>query len=139
MLCNGDALWTLPDGHEVYVPNDGPWPDFSAEMPYVEEISEIAPAGAPMTIVDNRTLIADELAEYNCEFGWPTSEVCGAGTATESGGSEAGSEGESSSDTAGENQTERGCSCRSSREGGGALGLLAVFWARRRRRGSSSQ
>jgi hypothetical protein len=133
VLCNGDAVWTLPGGQEVYVPGDGPWPDFSDEMPYVEEIAEMPPAGAPMTIVDNRALIAAELAAYNCEHGWPTEDACGSsGTATASGGSEDGS----SSDGTGENEVGRGCGCASGHPSG-ALGLLVPFALRRRRRRSA--
>lgn len=135
VLCNSDALWTLPDGREVYVPNDGPWPDFSDEMPYVEEIAAMPPAGAPMTLVDNRTIIADQLAQYNCGYGWPNDELCASGTATASGGSEDGS----GSDTVGENESDRGCNCRSSGGGIGALGLFAALGLRRRRRSSSAR
>ena len=139
VLCNGDALWTLPDEREVYVPNDGPWPDFSAEMPYVEEIAEMPPAGAPLTLVDNRSLIAEELAAYNCGFDWPTADVCGSGTATSGSASASASasdsDGEgSSSESAGENDVDRGCSCRSRGDRVGAIGMLALLTAFRRRR-----
>ncbi len=140
VLCNGDAVWTLPDGHEVYVPNDGPWPDFSTEMPYVEEIAAIPLAGAPMTIVDNRSIIATELADYNCQFDWPSSDDCGASTATDSGSGSAsasasGDGSDGSSSDAGENEAERGCNCSSGDVRPGALALLALLaFGRRRRR-----
>jgi hypothetical protein len=47
--CGGTFCDLGLDGHEVYVPNVGPWPDFSEEMPYAEEIAAMPPAGAPMT------------------------------------------------------------------------------------------
>ena len=130
ILCNGDAVWTLPDGQEVYVPQDGPWPDFSAEMPWVEEIAEMPQAGAPMTLVDNRALIATELVEYNCAFGWPNDAACG-GVST-SVGSESG---DGSSSGPGANEVDRGCGC-TQRSGSDGLALLPLLFAtvRRRRR-----
>ena len=141
VLCNGDALWTLPDGREVYVPDDGAWPDFSSEMPYVEEIAEMPPAGAPITLVNNTTLIEAELAEYNCGFDWPTPEACGgSGTASEGTASEGtaseGSEGGTDS-SAGQDEADRGCNCSSRRRPHDLLGLLvpvALLGLRRRRR-----
>jgi MYXO-CTERM domain-containing protein len=130
VLCNGDAVWTLPDGHEVYVPNDGPWPDFSDEMPWVEEIAEMPKSGAPLALVDNRTLIASELQTYNCGYSWPNPDACGgaSGSATGSGSDD------STSDTAGEDEVGRGCGCRSDAGGSTALGVLALLAMIGRRR-----
>jgi len=76
-LCNGDNLWTLPDGREVYVPAGSGWPDFDDEMPWEEEVSRMPPAGAPMVIADRRAEIRAVLDAYNCSHGWPTRAICG--------------------------------------------------------------
>jgi hypothetical protein len=128
ILCNGDAVWTLPDGHEVYVPQDGPWPDFSDEMPWVEEIAEMPQAGAPMTLVDNRALIVTQLTEYNCTFGWPSPSACG-GASTSAGSDDSGG----SSSSAGANDGDRGCGCNQ-RSGADALVLLPLLFAASRSR-----
>lgn len=130
VLCNGDAVWTLPDGREVYVPGDGPWPDFSDEMPYEEEVAETPRMGPPIVMVDNREIIATELRTHNCQYGWPGDGTCGAG----SGGSDSsGSDGSS----AGADEGGGGCGCTSGGNAGwGALAMVVgVGLARRRRRG----
>jgi MYXO-CTERM domain-containing protein len=136
-LCNDDNVWTLPDGREVYVPAGEGWPGFEGQMPYEEEVSEIPPAGAPMTLVDRREEIAGVLAVHNCGFEWPTDPLCGPpepmGTSS---GSEDGSGGVDSSEQE-EGSRDVGCGCASDRRGRGAWGLLALAgaaWLRSRRR-----
>jgi MYXO-CTERM domain-containing protein len=137
IFCNGDALWTLPDGKEVLVPDDGAWPEFGDEMPYVEEIATTPANGAPIAIVDNRTSIQGQLDAYNCALGYPA-VTCG-DNADSSGGSASGgsaSGGDSSgSDTAGENDGGgSGCGCNSGGSTSGVLLLLGAIALRRRRR-----
>jgi hypothetical protein len=45
--CDGHADWTLPDGRKVFVPNNGPWPDFVDELPYEEEVQTTSDQGRP--------------------------------------------------------------------------------------------
>jgi hypothetical protein len=128
VLCTGDALWTLPDGREVLVPADGPWPDFSSEMPYEEEVAETPEAGSPIVLVDNTTLIDAQLAAHNCRFDWPDPDTCASvpGTDTASGSDEG------SSGAAGD-EGGKGCGCQGGGPGTG-FGLVVVFAMRRRKR-----
>lgn len=150
-LCNGADLWTLPNGDEVYIPGGGAWPDFDGEMPWEEEVSEIADAGAPIVLVDNATLIDEQLEAYNCQFNHPTPEACGnpGGSMTSGAGDDDDDDGATDgpgnsdggttggADTLGQDdEGGDGCSCTTSPRGGGlafalfGLGLLA---SRRRR------
>ncbi|HRI09968.1 MAG TPA: DUF2330 domain-containing protein, partial [Nannocystaceae bacterium] len=116
--CDGHAEYTLPDGRVVFVPNNGPWPDFQAEMPWEEETSQMAMAGAPQVLQSNTALIDDLLAQWN-------QQNTPAGT---TGGTEGtgGSSGSSGSGSGGADTETGGCGCRA--EGGegslAALGLL---------------
>ncbi|WP_266213784.1 DUF2330 domain-containing protein [Paraliomyxa miuraensis] len=154
--CNNAAIWTLPDGREVYAPNPAMWPDIPGEMPWEEEVQEIAAAGGPVSLVDNTVLIDTLLAEYNCQFDYPSPEACGNGSAdttadgtdtngtdtngTATGVSTSGSatDGEGSTGTAGQDGSggDGGCGC-STRPRGNAWGLgllgLALLGLRRRR------
>ncbi len=65
LRCDGHATWTLPDGREVFVPNNGPWPDFMAELPFEEEVQTTSIKGAPMTLVNNTAAINKALEEWN--------------------------------------------------------------------------
>jgi len=51
-LCNGDAVWTLPDGREVYVAAGASWPAFDEEMPYELEVANIPDLGAPLVLAE---------------------------------------------------------------------------------------
>ena len=83
ILCNGDSIWTLPDGREVYVRAGDPWPDFDAAlpddgstMPASEFIDEVPTSdGAPMRLVDNAELIDTKLRAYNEGQGWNGASV----------------------------------------------------------------
>jgi MYXO-CTERM domain-containing protein len=70
ILCNGDAVWILPDGREVYLPAGATWPDIGGEEYWEEEVQETPAAGAPMVLVDNHEAIDTVLAAYNAEQGW---------------------------------------------------------------------
>ena len=118
LLCNGDTLWTLPDGREVYVPSGEAWPDISGEQYWEEEVDEVPPMGAPIVLVNNTEAINGLLAAYNAQVGWDGSAGNGG---AESGG---GDEGDAS-----------GCGCRGGGPAGAvwALGLLlGVAFLRRR-------
>ncbi|MEZ4384255.1 MAG: DUF2330 domain-containing protein [Nannocystaceae bacterium] len=63
--CDGHAEYTLPDGREVFVPNDGDWPAFADEMPWEEETQQMAMAGAPQVLTNNTETIDTLLADWN--------------------------------------------------------------------------
>ena len=65
ILCSGDSIFTLPDGREVFLPNGATWPEFTDEMPWEEEVSEVPLSGAPLVLA-NRTAEIDALLDaYN--------------------------------------------------------------------------
>jgi MYXO-CTERM domain-containing protein len=72
LRCDGDSVFTLPDGREVYLPSGAPWPEFDEQMPWEEEIDEMPQVGGPMNLVDNTDAIDDLLRDYNAALGWPT-------------------------------------------------------------------
>lgn len=144
--CGPDEVWILPDGREVYVPS-GIWPDFTDEMPWEEEVQEIAAAGGPMTLVTRTVLIDELLHVHNCMWNYPSPEACGnppedSGTGTGSGGSGSATDGAATdSGSAGQDGDggAGGCGCRADEgaPGGGALvlglGLLGLGRRSRRR------
>jgi len=149
----GGSIVLLPDGREVFLPNeDSDWPDFGDMMPWEEDVDELVEgAGAPMSVVDNTELIDVLLADYNDAAGnggggtgggegdsgsadgggtsggvdYPTADATGTGGAAQNGDELVGS----------------GCACQTSRGTGGAvgfgLGLLLAGLATRRRRSAS--
>ncbi len=150
VLCSGDAVWTLPDGREVYLPSGASWPTFTGSMPWAETIELVPPAGAPFVDVDNTERIDVLLREYNCQFDWPSPEACGdpGGTDTgSSGGSSTSGGGATGGGTTGGGTTgpggastsggdgggkaidmSRGCTCRATGQGSAPLGVwLAAF------------
>lgn len=147
--CGPDEVWILPDGRQVYVPN-GIWPDFTDEMPWEEEVQEIAAAGAPVSLVTRTELINELLVQHNCMFNYPSPEACGNPGGT--GGSDSGDTGLGGTEgtgggtdggSAGQNggTLDDGCTCRSEGSTGGGrgallmgLGLLGLGWRSRRRR-----
>ncbi|MCB9569937.1 MAG: DUF2330 domain-containing protein [Myxococcales bacterium] len=115
--CDGHAEYTLPDGREVFVPDNGPWPVFPDEMPYEEETQQAMVVGAPQVLNNNTETIDRLLLEWN------TANRPSYDTGAESGGDGEGA----------------GCGCVSTDSGGGlalSLGLLgfAGLGLRRRRR-----
>ncbi len=146
VLCNGDAVWTLPDGREVYVPGDGAWPDFSSEMPYEEEVAQIGEAGAPVALLQNTEAINVELRTHNCQYNWPSAEDCGGGGSDTSAGEGStsfgsgpggGSSGDASSGGSPGLDDDGGCGCRGTDPGAGALLVLGTIALGRRRRRSA--
>ncbi|MBK8264327.1 MAG: DUF2330 domain-containing protein [Nannocystis sp.] len=120
LRCDGHAEWTLPDDRVVFVPNDGPWPEFPGEMPWEEETAQMAMAGAPQVLVTN-TVKIDELLQAWNDANRPNSATGGDATA--------------GADTAGND--DEGCGCTAPDPRGGAftaLGLLALLGLARRRR-----
>ncbi|MCH9684998.1 MAG: DUF2330 domain-containing protein [Deltaproteobacteria bacterium] len=144
--CGPDEVWTLPDGREVFVPG-GVWPDFDAQMPWEEEVQEIAMAGAPIVLVDQTQVIDAGLFEHNCQYDYPSAEVCGnppgATSGTGSGGGASGGTGDTGATGSGsagqDDDSAGGCGCRSGAPGrGGALLLgLSLLGLRVRRRRAS--
>ena len=131
-LCNGDQLFTVPDGREIYLPAGATWPAFPDEpdgepgaMPSSEIIEEVPFNGAPMRLTDNTGQINLVLASWNEANGWP-----GIG-----GGDGSGGDG-SSGDDAGADEDAGGCGCNAAPGGSmafSALGLLGLLALRRRR------
>ncbi len=70
IMCDSSILFTLPDGREVYIPNGSGWPEFPAQMPWEEEVSEIPLAGAPLQLSSRTEEIDQLLASYNASVGW---------------------------------------------------------------------
>ena len=64
----------LPDGREIFVPQGDPWPVID-EMPSVEEVQEVPPFGAPMTLANHSAAI-DEFAESRATVTTPGFRVC---------------------------------------------------------------
>ena len=84
-LCNGDQVFTLPDGREVFLPAGGVWPDFPDEpggTPGMMDSSAIIEAvptnGAPMNLTDDTARIEAVLVDWNLQHGWPGGGVGGA-------------------------------------------------------------
>jgi hypothetical protein len=87
LLCNGDAVFTLPDGREVYMPNPGSWPDVGADvMPWEEDVEQAAMAGPNQNLSDRTDLINQLLADWNEQNGWPPSPGDGDGDGDGDGG-----------------------------------------------------
>ena len=132
--CNSSVVWTLPDGRQVYSP-DGNWPDFDDAMPWEEEVAEMMSAGAPMVLANRTEVIETQLAEYNCQFDFPTPQACGSAPTGETGDTPTGGD-FTGTDTAGQDDRlddDGGCGCRSQRGAPGfALGLLILLALRRR-------
>ncbi|MBL4687706.1 MAG: DUF2330 domain-containing protein, partial [Nannocystaceae bacterium] len=152
-LCNGDSVYTLPDGREVYLPaGTTEWPDFDKEeawhQPWEEEVQEIMEGGAPMVLVSNSEAIDVALAAYNAAQGWAGGGADGGhadggdadggdadgGTGNGSGGSDSGPDGDGGAADGGDTG---GCGCSTDNHPAGlawslmfGFGLLA---ARRRR------
>jgi hypothetical protein len=129
ILCNGDAIWTLPDGREVYLPAGATWPEFDdldgglenepERMPVAERIEEVPNGGAPMELVNNAEVIDAKLVAYNAQMGW---------------------DGQSPAEGASPNGASSGCGCTVDRRGAGLFWMLVagvglgIGRSRRRRR-----
>ncbi len=114
LRCDGHANWTLPDGREVFVPNNGPWPDFDVELPYEEEVQTTSIKGAPMTLVNNTAMINKALADWNLRNDPVQGQL------------PPGAE-DPDAETANATETDQGCGCDVNRGPGGLLGSLAAL------------
>ncbi|MGH1346588.1 MAG: DUF2330 domain-containing protein [Nannocystales bacterium] len=121
LLCNGDNLWTLPDGRDVYVPAGEPWPNIGGEDFWEEEVDEMPSAGAPMVLVNNTEAIEVARRRYNTGVGYN-------GVAPEQGGD--------LDDTPQPGFDDGGCGCRTSSPTGAVWSMAFLFGiaALRRRR-----
>jgi hypothetical protein len=131
--CDGHATWTLPDGREVFVPNNGAWPTFDAELPFEEEVQTISIKGAPMTLVNNTVAIDTILDEWNRKMD-PVEGQLPPGADDP----DADPDDPDNDPDADPNAGMEGCGCNAGAGGGIAaslalLGLLAVRPGRRRR------
>ena len=131
LRCDGHANWTLPDGRNVFVPNNGPWPNFDVELPYEEEVQQTAIKGAPMTIVNNTAIINAALDAWNKKMDPIEGQLPpGADDTTDT---DTDTEGAGSGGLGGD---ESGCGCDVNTGTGGvvaSLGLLGLLGLRRRR------
>ncbi len=132
LRCDGHANWTLPDGRNVFVPNNGPWPNFDVELPYEEEVQQTAIKGAPMTIVNNTAIINAALDAWNKKMD-PIEGQLPPGADDTTGSTETETESAGSGGLGGDDQ---GCGCDVNSGTGGivaSLGLLGLLGLRRRR------
>jgi MYXO-CTERM domain-containing protein len=148
LLCDGGAVFTLPDGREVFMPNPNDWPDVGgAEMPWEEDVEQAAMVGPNQNLSDQTPLINQLLAAWNEQHGWPPSggdgDGDGDGTTGDDGtsgdgGGTTGNDGDGTGD-AGVDDEGASCACSSqqdSRDGIGGLalfGLLSLSWGWRSR------
>jgi len=121
-LCNGDSLWTLPDGRQVYVPSGADWPNIGGDEFWEEEVDEVPDAGPPMMLVNNTAEINAALRSYNADAGWN-------GEAPEPG---------ANVDDGPQPGVDGGCGCTTSGDGTGVLWstgfLFGLVGLRRRKR-----
>ncbi len=128
ILCDGNSVYILPDGRQVYLRAGDPWPDFDNEpawaMPSDEEVQEVMASGAPILLADNGVAIDDALDAYNAAQGWAGMSSGGDSSGSGSGGADSDGNG--------------GCGCRTTNDGLGGLmvmllGLGLGLSSRRRR------
>ncbi len=117
-LCNGDSVWTLPDGRAVYVPLGDDWPDLGGDVFWEEAVDEMPSVGPPLVLVDNTDAINELLRAYNAERGW--------GGSDENGGVEGGEAAEAEA-------RGTGCGCRHGPPASWALMLCVALGLRPRR------
>jgi MYXO-CTERM domain-containing protein len=147
--CDSSSAVTLPDGRVVFIPAGGDWPDFQAEMPWVEDVTEIPDARVPpIPTIDNTETIDTLLASYNQSQGWPPSggagdggDGTGTGTSGEwgDGGTASGADTDAGAGGGqGGGEETAGCGCTSGESPApgwlGLVGLVAGAGLRRRRR-----
>ena len=127
---DGWSIIVLPDGRELFLPEDASWPQFTEEMPWEEDIEELMEGiGAPIAIVDNTEKIDELLAEYNAA-NMPPSMGDG-GTTGGDGGTTGGEPGvdfpeDTDGDGPGQDELENvtsGCACQTGRGVGGGIGF----------------
>jgi len=144
-LCNGDTVWTLPDGREVYVRQGDPWPSFGGEMPAAEILEMVPAVGPPQVEVDNGSLIDEVLRMHNCQYNWPTPWACGEEEDDDSGTDSGSISGTPPDDDASSDDPDdqplslsRGCACTADRHpvppALALIGFAGLLGLRRRRR-----
>jgi len=77
VMCNGRDIFTLPTGEEVALPEDGLWPKWGDDMPWVSSIEEFPLQGEPIVLVDNTAKAQSALKSQNKAQGWPAEEKSG--------------------------------------------------------------
>jgi MYXO-CTERM domain-containing protein len=131
LLCNGDAVFTLPDGREVYMPNPNSWPDVGADvMPWEEDVEQAAMAGPNQNLSDRTALIDQLLADWNQQNGWSGGDGDGDGDGGGTSGGDAGTVDTSADGTGDAGAQEDGissCACSSQADSRGQLGMMALF------------
>jgi MYXO-CTERM domain-containing protein len=126
VLCDGGRYVNVADGRNVALENNA-WPLFSSRMPYAERIEEVPEEGEIVVLVDNATVIDEQLRAWNDTTGLDipggvgtTGSVSTGGsssTPTNSGGSGEGT-GEAGANPSGGSShpaiggESDGCSCR---------------------------
>ncbi|MCA9685664.1 MAG: MYXO-CTERM sorting domain-containing protein, partial [Myxococcales bacterium] len=146
--CDGGAVFTLPDGRQVYMPNPNIWPDLGGEMPWEEDVELAAMMGPNQVISDRTDLINELLAAWNAQHGWPGGDDTTTDTGAETGSGTDGTDtigGTNDDDVsgtdsdAGLNDPSASCACSSEGQGGDApwawslLALAGLGLVRRRR------
>jgi MYXO-CTERM domain-containing protein len=142
LLCNGDAVFTLPDGREVYMPDPGTWPDVGAEvMPWEEDVEQAAMVGPNQNLSDRTPLINQLLADWNQQNGWPQGgdgDGDGGGTSGDGGTIDSGVEG--TGDAGAQEDGASSCACSSQEDSRPSSGLalfgllgLGMGWRLRQR------
>ena len=153
----------VSEGRIVALMDNGTWPEFVSQMPWVERVEDIPVTGAPIVVVNNQSLIDLLLEEHNRQLGFSTTS-CDSGTGGSAGragsggtigiggggsggtaASPAGSGGNAAPPSSGANeQASGGCTCgvvrgTSSRSFAFVMGIGLVAAARRfgRRRGKN--
>jgi len=151
----------VSEGRMVALTDTGAWPEFTSQMPWVERVEDIPPSGAPITVVNNKSLIDLLVEDHNRQRGFSTTScnngaggtagaagsagIGGAGLGGVS-GSPTGGGGAGASQATNDNaQASSGCACgvvqrTSSRSLALVLGIGLLAAARRsgRRRGKSN-
>jgi MYXO-CTERM domain-containing protein len=142
LLCNGGAVFTLPDGREVFMPAPSIWPEIigADEMPWEEDVEQAVMVGPNQNLSDQTPLINQLLSEWNEQNGWPPNggDGDGDGGTTGDGDGDGTSGGDTSGDgtagTAGDGTGDAGfddegasCACSSQEDPRGEMGGMALF------------
>jgi MYXO-CTERM domain-containing protein len=136
LLCDGGALFTLPDGREVFMPNPNGWPAVGGdEMPWEEDVEQAAMVGPNQHLSDRTPLINQLLAAWNQQNGWPPGSGDGDGDPTTGDGDGTtgdgdGTTGGNSSDGTGDagfDDEGASCACSSQEDPRGQTGGMALF------------
>jgi MYXO-CTERM domain-containing protein len=141
-LCNGDSVFILPDGREVYLPSGTTdWPTFEDEpawqQPWEAVVEDTPNMGAPLALTDNNEAIDVALAAYNAAHGWPGGPgASDDGDSDGSGGDDAGTSGADAGADGDGSGSGSGCGCRTTPAPVGMTWALVAlgFGLRSRRR-----